>query len=74
MDRTHGGPDAAERARVGLCTDCRHARRLVSAKQSVFYRCARAAEDEAYRDYPPLPVLACPGFEPDATGARPADS
>jgi hypothetical protein len=62
-----------ERLRVGLCVGCRHARRLVSAKGSVFYRCGRAQHDPRYADYPPLPVRACPGFAsgPDAgrTGA-----
>jgi len=59
-------PDArttSERARVGLCVDCRHARRLESAKGSVFYQCERARHDPAYRPYPPVPVHACPGFE-----------
>ena len=54
--------DPAERRRVGLCADCTHARRLVSAKQSVFWRCGLAAREPAYREYPPLPVRACAGF------------
>ena len=54
--------DDAERTRVGLCVVCRNARRLVSAKDSVFYRCELSKIDPAYRDYPPLPVTACEGF------------
>lgn len=53
----------SEEKRVGLCSRCRHARRLTSAKGSVFYRCGRASDDPAYRDYPPLPVRTCPGFD-----------
>lgn len=54
--------DEAERLRVGLCVGCRHARRLVSTRGSVFYRCRRAQHDARYPDYPPLPVRACAGF------------
>jgi hypothetical protein len=51
----------SERARVGLCVVCEHGRRLESAKGSVFYQCGRAAIDETYRAYPPLPVSECAG-------------
>jgi hypothetical protein len=57
-----GSEIEAEHLRVGLCVACRHARRLVSAKGSVFYRCGRAQHDARYPDYPPLPVRACAGF------------
>ena len=56
------GADPDERTRVGLCAACAQARRLVSPKGSVFFRCGRAAEDPDFRDYPPLPVRACAGF------------
>jgi hypothetical protein len=49
--------------RVGLCAECRHGRRQHNARGSVFVRCARARQDARFRPYPPLPVLACPGFE-----------
>jgi hypothetical protein len=52
--------------RVGLCAACRFARVQESVKGSVFWRCSRAAADPRFRPYPPLPVRACPGFEPEA--------
>ncbi len=58
-----GGDAARERRRTGLCVDCAHARRVESAKGSVFYQCRRARDDARFRDYPPLPVRACVGFE-----------
>ena len=61
------GPPGAARAagdpRVGLCSVCRHARRITSAKNSVFWLCERAASDARLRKYPPLPVRACVGHE-----------
>lgn len=55
--------------RVGLCSVCHFARVQRSAKDSVFWRCARAQSDPCFLAYPPLPVRACPGFEgePDAS-------
>jgi len=53
-----------ERSRVGVCTDCRHARRIVSAKGSSFWLCERAAtEPSRFAKYPRLPVLVCTGLE-----------
>jgi len=49
---------------VGLCEDCRHGRRVASARGSVFWLCARSADDPAFPKYPRLPVLRCPGYEP----------
>jgi hypothetical protein len=52
-----------ERARVGLCGDCQHARRIVSAKGSSFWLCQRAvSEPERFKKYPALPMRACDGF------------
>jgi hypothetical protein len=52
-------------AAVGLCADCRYARRVVSARGSEFWRCARA-DDPALGDrfpkYPRLPVRTCRGY------------
>jgi len=48
---------------VGLCADCRHARRQETARGSVFWRCGRAEEDARFVRYPPLPVTACAGYE-----------
>jgi hypothetical protein len=60
--RVSSAPDAA----VGLCADCRFARRIVSARGSEFWRCLRA-DDPALGDrfpkYPRLPVRTCRGYE-----------
>lgn len=48
---------------VGLCAECRHARRVESAKGSVFWMCGRAQTDARYRKYPPLPVVRCAGHD-----------
>ncbi len=54
---------AVERAKVGLCADCQHARRIVSAKGSSFWLCERAASEPGrFKKYPPLPVRSCSGF------------
>lgn len=53
-----------ERLAAGLCADCRHARRIRSARGSTFHLCARAASDPRYARYPRLPVLQCAGHEP----------
>jgi len=53
-----------EVSRVGLCTDCGHARRIVSAKGSSFWLCERAvSEPERFAKYPRLPVSRCSGFD-----------
>jgi hypothetical protein len=49
----------------GLCRTCRH-RELLRSRTSTFLRCGRAATDARFVRYPPLPVLACVGFEPPA--------
>jgi hypothetical protein len=55
--------DPVERSRVGLCADCQHARRIVSAKGSSFWLCERSVnEPTRFAKYPPLPVLRCSGF------------
>lgn len=50
-------------ARAGECALCRHARALSNRRGSVFVLCRRAAVDERFQRYPPLPVRGCPGFE-----------
>lgn len=59
-----GRDEAPEAERVGLCVRCVQGRRQESAKGSLFWRCARARSDPRFLPYPPLPVRACPGFEP----------
>jgi hypothetical protein len=57
-------------ARVGLCLHCRHARRVPTAR-TVYWLCARAATDPNFAKYPRLPVLTCPGYEPEAEAPEP---
>jgi len=58
-------PDGVERrVREGDCADCRHVRRITSAKGSQFVRCEQARHDGRLLDYPPLPVLGCPAHQP----------
>jgi hypothetical protein len=47
---------------VGLCSICRHARR-VTTPRSVFWMCALAATDARFERYPRLPVTRCAGHE-----------
>lgn len=49
-------------APAGLCASCGHLRVLAS-KRSVFVRCGLAEADPAFPRYPPLPVVACRGYE-----------
>jgi hypothetical protein len=46
----------------GLCARCRHLR-LLRGRHSTFVRCAMADTDPRFPRYPPLPVIACEGFE-----------
>ncbi|MBI3783090.1 MAG: hypothetical protein HY270_06795 [Deltaproteobacteria bacterium] len=39
------------------------AKRVSSARGSVFFLCSRAEHDPAYQRYPRLPVTDCRGFE-----------
>ncbi len=47
----------------GLCDSCRHARRITSARGSVFLLCGLSKTDPRFPRYPRLPVLACSGYE-----------
>ena len=51
---------------AGLCARCRHARRIVSRRESEFVLCERSRTDPRFARYPRLPVRECPGFEPVA--------
>ena len=48
-------------ASPGLCATCEHLR-LVASSRSVFVRCGLADSDPGFLRYPPLPVVACPGY------------
>jgi len=52
-----------ERERYGLCADCRHARRIETARGSEFLLCERSEREPEYPRYPRLPVLLCKGHE-----------
>lgn len=52
-----------ERTRVGLCAGCRHVKELATKIGATIYQCRLAAKDARFRKFPPLPMLACPGFE-----------
>jgi hypothetical protein len=52
-----------ERRSVGLCADCRFAKRIESSKGSRFFLCRRSEDDPNYPRYPRLPVLSCVGYE-----------
>ena len=54
---------AEDRARIGLCADCVHARRVESDRGSVFFLCQLALTDSRFKKYPPLPVLSCAGYQ-----------
>ncbi len=47
---------------AGLCSDCEHARRVTSARGSVFFLCAMHDRDPRFAKYPRLPVLRCSGY------------
>ncbi len=52
----------------GLCGRCRHARVVQTRTGSRFVLCELSRTDTRFPRYPPLPVLACAGFEPVADG------
>jgi hypothetical protein len=58
------------RERVGLCWDCRWARRVATARGATFFLCRRAETDPAYPKYPPLPRLRCAGYEAEAEATK----
>ena len=55
---------------AGLCNLCLHQRVVRSGRGSLFSMCRRAATDDAYMKYPPIPVLECRGFEEGDGSAR----
>ena len=48
----------------GLCASCIHARENRNDRGSVFLYCRKSETDKRFPKYPPLPVLACPGYTP----------
>jgi hypothetical protein len=53
---------------AGLCASCRHARLVVSGRGSRFVLCERSRSDARFPRYPPIPVVACLGWEAAASG------
>jgi hypothetical protein len=56
------GEEKQERARVGLCVECAHARKVESDRGTRFYMCGLAAVNPEFRKYPVLPVVLCSGY------------
>jgi len=54
--------DPPKNAEAGLCSDCRHARTILSDRGSAFVMCQLSASDPAFPKYPRLPVLSCTGY------------
>ena len=55
---------------AGLCERCRHQQLVRNTRGSEFSLCRRSRTDPRYPKYPPLPVMACPGFEPEPEERR----
>jgi hypothetical protein len=57
--------ESAENRRItaGLCSDCLQARRLESARGSVFILCNLSLSDPRFPKYPRLPILSCDGYK-----------
>jgi hypothetical protein len=55
----------APRPDAGLCDRCRHQQLVPNTRGSVFSLCLRSRTEPAFPRYPRLPVLSCPGFEPE---------
>jgi hypothetical protein len=61
--RSSPRPTSAIPATAGLCARCVLARLVVSGRGSRFVLCERSRTDRHFPRYPPLPVMACVGFE-----------
>lgn len=62
-DADRGDPPPPIPPTAGLCASCVHARLIVSGRGSQFVLCERSRTDPRFPRYPPLPVVACTGFE-----------
>ena len=56
---------------AGLCAACVHRRMVHSKRGSSFLLCALSRTDARFPRYPPLPVLACAGFQRDSGAGTP---
>jgi hypothetical protein len=48
----------------GLCGSCVNARIIENRKGSRFFMCELSKTDPRFPKYPPLPVVACAGYQP----------
>ena len=64
--------ERGEPIELGLCRDCSHGKRIETRHGSVFLLCLRSIDDDRYRRYPRLPMVACPGYERRAGRPAPA--
>ena len=55
----------------GLCAGCGHVRVVTSARGSSFVMCGLSWTDERFAKYPPLPVLACAGYQASEPPRKP---
>jgi hypothetical protein len=56
----------AVKPEAGLCDRCRHQQIVRNTRGSVFSLCRRSrTEPDRFPRYPRLPVLRCPGFQPE---------
>jgi len=51
-----------EQKEAGLCAECTNARRIESARSSVFFLCELSQTDPHFPKYPRLPVISCSGY------------
>jgi hypothetical protein len=61
---------APPRPAAGLCDSCRHQKLIRTGRGSEFSMCLRSRTDPRFAKYPPVPVLACPGYEPGRSSTR----
>jgi hypothetical protein len=58
--------------KAGLCATCENARRIESARGSVFILCELSFSDGTFAKYPRLPVFSCGGYKKrDGAAAEP---
>jgi hypothetical protein len=56
--------EAPQNIDAGLCSRCRHARRIESDRGSVFIMCQFSTVDPNFPKYPRLPVISCVAYSP----------
>jgi hypothetical protein len=64
-------PGQAIERRAGLCATCVHVQIVRSARGSEFVLCQLSRSDSRFPKYPPLPILACGGYQRAALPEQP---